>query len=84
MNMIFLLIGFSILLAVLFLFAFFWASKSGQHDDLYTPAVRILFDDRPDPFSNSAEQSGVLPGQPNQLNPEKAEKPKSDEDHQQA
>lgn len=45
MNMIFLLIGFSILLALIFLLAFFWASKSGQNDDLYTPAVRMLFDD---------------------------------------
>lgn len=43
--MIFLLIGVSILLALLFLCAFFWASKTGQHDDTYTPAVRILFDD---------------------------------------
>jgi len=45
MNMIFFLIGCSILLALLFLAAFFWASKTGQHDDTYTPAVRILFDD---------------------------------------
>lgn len=43
--MIYLLIGFSILLALIFLLAFFWASKSGQNDDLYTPGVRILFDD---------------------------------------
>ncbi|TCD01117.1 cbb3-type cytochrome oxidase assembly protein CcoS [Pedobacter psychroterrae] len=45
MNMIFFLIGCSILLALLFLAAFFWASKTGQHDDTYTPSVRILFDD---------------------------------------
>lgn len=45
MNMIFFLIGCSILLALIFLAAFFWASKTGQHDDTYTPAVRILFDD---------------------------------------
>lgn len=43
--MIYVLIGFSILLALIFLLAFFWASKSGQNDDLYTPGVRILFDD---------------------------------------
>lgn len=48
MNMIFLLIGFSILLALLFLLAFFWASKTGQHDDLHTPAIRMLFDDQPE------------------------------------
>ena len=45
MNMIFFLIGCSILLALIFLAAFFWASRTGQHDDTYTPAVRILFDD---------------------------------------
>ncbi|WP_316811579.1 cbb3-type cytochrome oxidase assembly protein CcoS [Pedobacter heparinus] len=44
MNMIYFLIGCSILLALIFLAAFFWASKTGQHDDTYTPAVRILFD----------------------------------------
>lgn len=45
MNMIYFLIGCSILLALIFLAAFFWASKTGQHDDTYTPSVRILFDD---------------------------------------
>lgn len=45
MNMIYMLIGFSILLALLFLLAFFWASKSGQHDDLFTPGVRVLFEE---------------------------------------
>lgn len=45
MNIIFLLISISIVLAVGFLFAFFWSVKSGQHDDLETPSRRILFDD---------------------------------------
>jgi len=43
--MIYMLIGFSILLALLFLLAFFWASKSGQNDDLYTPGIRVLFEE---------------------------------------
>jgi len=47
MNIIYMLLGFSIILALLFLLAFFWASKTGQNDDLYTPAVRMLFDDAP-------------------------------------
>ncbi|WP_371412063.1 cbb3-type cytochrome oxidase assembly protein CcoS [Sphingobacterium sp. HMA12] len=41
----YILIGCSVLLALVFLCAFFWANKSGQHDDTYTPSVRILFDD---------------------------------------
>jgi len=30
-----------------FLIAFYWATKSGQFEDDYTPSVRILFDDDP-------------------------------------
>lgn len=45
MSAIFFLIGCSITLALIFLGAFFWANRSGQHEDTYTPAVRILFDD---------------------------------------
>ena len=45
MSAIFFLIGCSVMLALIFLVAFFWANKSGQHEDTYTPAVRILFDD---------------------------------------
>lgn len=45
MNIIFFLIGCSIFIALIFLTAFFWATRTGQHDDTYTPSVRILFDD---------------------------------------
>lgn len=45
MEIIFMLIFFSVLLAAGFLGAFFWATKSGQFEDKYTPSVRILFDD---------------------------------------
>ncbi len=45
MGIIFILIGCSALVAVLFLGAFFWANKTGQHEDTDTPAYRILFDD---------------------------------------
>lgn len=44
MEIIFLLIGISLILAVGFLFLFFRAMKSGQYDDNYTPSIRILFD----------------------------------------
>lgn len=47
MSAIFLLIAFSLIVALLFLGAFFWAVKNGQYDDDYTPSVRMLFDDRP-------------------------------------
>jgi cbb3-type cytochrome oxidase maturation protein len=45
MNILYFLIGCSVFLALIFLFAFFWAMQNGQNDDTYTPAVRILFDD---------------------------------------
>lgn len=45
MNILYFLIGCSIVMALFFLAAFFWALKDGQHDDVHTPAVRILFDD---------------------------------------
>lgn len=45
MSAIFFLIGCSVVLALVFLGAFFWANKTGQHEDTYTPSVRILFDD---------------------------------------
>ncbi|PZX51050.1 cbb3-type cytochrome oxidase maturation protein [Algoriphagus ratkowskyi] len=44
MEVIFLLIAISLLLAGSFLFLFFKAMKSGQFDDNYTPSVRILFE----------------------------------------
>lgn len=45
MNILYFLVGCSVLMAIVFLAAFFWALKDGQHDDVYTPGVRILFDD---------------------------------------
>jgi cbb3-type cytochrome oxidase maturation protein len=45
MEVIFILIGFSLLIALGFLFAFIWATKTGQYDDDYTPSIRMLFDD---------------------------------------
>ncbi len=44
MSVIILLIGFSLLVAVIFLFSFLWAVRNGQYEDRYTPSVRILFD----------------------------------------
>lgn len=44
MEVIFLLIAFSLLVALIFLGLFFWAVRDGQYDDGHTPAMRILFD----------------------------------------
>lgn len=45
MSVIVILILFSLLVAIIFLAAFFWAVRSGQFDDTESPAVRILFDE---------------------------------------
>jgi cbb3-type cytochrome oxidase maturation protein len=45
MSVIFLLIGISITVALIFLGVFIWSVRSGQYDDSYTPSVRMLFDD---------------------------------------
>ena len=45
MSVIYILITVSIVVAVVFLFAFIKAVRSGQYDDDYTPSVRMLFDD---------------------------------------
>ncbi|MFN3999228.1 cbb3-type cytochrome oxidase assembly protein CcoS [Algoriphagus sp.] len=47
MEVIFILIAVSLILAVTFLFLFFRAMKGGQFDDSYTPSVRILFENQP-------------------------------------
>jgi len=44
-SVIILLIIIGIIVAGSFLAGFIWAVKSGQYDDTYSPAVRMLFDD---------------------------------------
>jgi len=45
MNIIFMLILASLFIAVLFFILFVKSVKTGQYDDVYTPSVRMLFDD---------------------------------------
>ncbi len=45
MGIMFLLILISLVVAVGFLAAYFWAARTGQFDDDVTPAMRMLFDD---------------------------------------
>jgi cbb3-type cytochrome oxidase maturation protein len=44
MDVMIILICFSLLVAGGFLVAFIWALRGGQFDDLFTPSVRMLFD----------------------------------------
>ena len=46
MDVIFVLIAASLIVAGGFFFAFLWSVKSGQYDDSVTPSMRILFEDK--------------------------------------
>jgi len=45
MEVVYITIGVSIIVAIFFFIAFIMSVKSGQYDDTYTPSVRMLFDD---------------------------------------
>jgi len=58
MNIIFWLIPLGVMLMVIAVAAFFWAVRSGQFDDLGTPAWRIVLDDdRRPPVSRESSPS---------------------------
>lgn len=45
METIFVLLPLALLIAAIAVGFFIWAARTGQFDDLETPAVRVLFDD---------------------------------------
>lgn len=47
MSVVIVLLIVSITVAGIFLIAFLWGVKTGQFEDDYSPASRILFDDKP-------------------------------------
>jgi len=47
MSVIIVLLIASISVAAIFLVAFLWGVRSGQFEDDFSPASRILFDDKP-------------------------------------
>ena len=49
MSALYLLVPLALIFTVLAVALFIWAVRSGQYDDLDTPAVRILFEDLPKP-----------------------------------
>jgi len=47
MTVLFVVLPLAVALSALAALAFVWATRSGQFDDLDTPAVRVLCDDEP-------------------------------------
>ena len=71
MHAIIFLIIIGVLVASGFLIAFIWAVRSGQYEDDYGPAVRILFDDEPvDKVDNNTTKTKDRLDEPN-LNSDK-------------
>lgn len=59
MQIILALIIISLIVAVGFLIAFFWAVRDGQYDDDYTPSIRLLVDDDMIPIEQQNKTSGI-------------------------
>ena len=53
MKILVILIIVSLIIALVFLALFVWSVKSDQYEDTDSPAMRILYDDRPKAKSNS-------------------------------
>ena len=45
MGVIYILLTISIIVAIVFFISFIISVRNGQYDDVYTPSIRILFDD---------------------------------------
>lgn len=56
MSVLFVLIPLALVLVVAFVWAYAWSSRSGQFDDLTTPAMRILHDE---PRTEEERRPGV-------------------------
>ena len=60
MSVIFILVGFSLLVALFFLGSFIWAIKTGQYEDDYTPSIRMLFDDEPNQIDPTNKEKHTI------------------------
>lgn len=68
MDIIYVLVPLSIVLIGIATLVFFWAVRSGQFDDMDSPAHKILFDDDDTSISDKPENqsSSILSREPNE------------------
>ena len=59
MSALYMLIGFSLAVALVFLGAFLWALRSDQFRDTCPPAMRMLFDEQTPRQSDSGEEESL-------------------------
>ncbi len=62
MSIIFLILPVTLLLSAGAVLAFAWATRSGQFDDLETPAIRLLHDERRIKSLENAESQPTAQG----------------------
>jgi cbb3-type cytochrome oxidase maturation protein len=74
METIFVLLPLALLIAAIAVGFFIWAARSGQFDDLDTPAVRILFDDEVPASARPVNgEDGLRRGRPASARPANSE-----------
>jgi len=64
MEAIFVLLPLALLIAAIAVCFFIWAARTGQFDDLETPALRILFDDEEPRATSSPGATAMSPAAP--------------------
>lgn len=55
-----LLLGASLCVGIIFLIAFIWSVRSGQFDDDYSPAHKILFENTTQPKNNASDSDSNI------------------------
>lgn len=68
MDIIYVLVPLSIVLIGIATLVFFWAVRSGQFDDMDSPAHKILFDDD-EPVSGKDHSADAASSEPTQQRP---------------
>lgn len=61
MTVLFILVPLALLLAGVALLGFAWSARSGQLDDLVTPALRVLHDDETAPRARASQGPPASP-----------------------
>jgi cbb3-type cytochrome oxidase maturation protein len=56
MSVLYIVLPLALLIAAAAVIAFIWATRSGQFDDLDTPAFRMLHDDLPEKNDGNAAE----------------------------
>lgn len=57
MEVVYITIGVSVIIAIIFFVVFLMNIKKGQYEDIYTPSIRMLFDDEVKKDTKNKEKS---------------------------